>query len=276
MLSVTPTFGEFTVPVDAELVDAYGLELEWVVGAAVLGQQLLELADDLGQLIARHHRAGPAVADARGALQRHVGVAADIERHRLGRRRAHLQLVEVVELAVELDHAAGKHELDHLDHLVDALAPLRVWDAAPFEFLRRPADPDAEPEPVLGQVRHRPHLACQQQRVAGTELHHVRVEPQFRRHRAHRACDDQRIGPRGVLVPHPRTVGGVRDNPPTASPCRRSNPAARSSRTRLPLRSWRVPMSWSTGLIATLTVYCMRVTACPPACRTDHPHRVVL
>ena len=118
--------GEFAVPVDAELVDAYGLELEWVVGAAVLGQQLLELADDLGQLIARQHRAGPAVADARGALQRHLGVAADIERHRLGRRRAHLQLVEVVELAVELDHAAGEDELDHLDHLVDALAALGV------------------------------------------------------------------------------------------------------------------------------------------------------
>ena len=37
------------MPVDTELVDADGLELERVVGAAVFGQQLLELADDLGE-----------------------------------------------------------------------------------------------------------------------------------------------------------------------------------------------------------------------------------
>ena len=111
--------GEFAVPVDAELVDADGLELERLVRAAVFGPQRVELADRLGQLLARHHRAGPAVADAGGPPQRHIGVAADVERHRLRRRGAHLQLVEVEELAVELDHAAAEDQLDHLDHLVD-------------------------------------------------------------------------------------------------------------------------------------------------------------
>ena len=42
--------GELAVAVDAELVDADRLVFERVVGAAVLGEQLLELADDLGQL----------------------------------------------------------------------------------------------------------------------------------------------------------------------------------------------------------------------------------
>jgi hypothetical protein len=111
---------------------------------------------------------------------------------------------------VEFDHAAGEDELDHLDHLVDALAALGVRLAAPLEFLRRPADPDAEPEAVVGEVGHRPDLAGQQQRIAGAELHHVGVEPQRRRHRAHRTRGDQRVHPWGVFVPHPRTVRGIR------------------------------------------------------------------
>ena len=196
--------------VDAELVDADGLVLERVVGAAVFGQQLLERPDGLGQLVARHHGAGPAVADPGGAPQRHIRVTADVERHRFGRGRAHLQPVEIVELAVELHHPPGQHQLDDLDHLVDALATLGVGHPAPLEFLRRPADPDTEAEPVAGQVGHRADLTRQQQRIARAQLHHVGVEADLRRHGAHRAGEDERIDPRGVLVPHPGTVRGVR------------------------------------------------------------------
>ncbi len=129
---------------------------------AIFGAQCVELADRLGQLLARHHRAGPAVTDTGGAPERHIGVAADVERHRLRRRRAHLQLVEVVELAVELDHATAEDQLDHLDHLVDTGSTPGVGDSAPLEFLWSPADSDAECKPVIGQIRHRTDLTGQQ------------------------------------------------------------------------------------------------------------------
>ena len=119
------------------------------------------------------------------------------------------------------------------------LPRLAIRHAAPLEFLRRPADPDAEAEPVVGQVGHRADLARQQQRVAGAQLHHVGVEPQRRRHRAHRARGDQRIDPLRCRRSTSANRRGCTDSPSTASPCRRSSPAARSSRTRVPLRSWR-------------------------------------
>src|SRR6202011_2111304 len=103
------------------------------VPAAVLPEVLVQHTDRVGQLITGHHRAGPAVTDAGGALQRDLGVPADVERHRLAGRRAHLQPVEVVELAVEFDHAAAEHQLDDLDHLVDACAAALIGNAAPLE-----------------------------------------------------------------------------------------------------------------------------------------------
>ena len=171
---------------------------------------LVQHPDRLGQLITGHHGAGPAIADAGGARQRNLGVPADVERHRLAGCRAHLQPVEVVELAVEFDHPAAEHQLDDLDHLVDACAAALVGNATPLEFFRGPADPDAEAEPVVGQVGHRADLTRQQQRIARAELHHVGVEAQLRRDRAHRRRGDQRVGPRRVLVPHSRPVGRIR------------------------------------------------------------------
>ena len=109
-----------------------------------------------------HHRACPAVTHANGALECHLRVAADVERHRLAWRRTHLQLLEVVELAVEVDHSACEDELDHLDHLVHPLAALSVRLATPLEFLRCPTDSDAEAEPVIRQVRDGAHLARHQ------------------------------------------------------------------------------------------------------------------
>jgi len=67
------------------------------------------------------------------------------------------------------------NELDHVDHLVDPLAALGVGRPAPFEFLRCPADPDTESEPVAGEVGHRTDLPGEQQRVARTEFQHVGV-----------------------------------------------------------------------------------------------------
>jgi hypothetical protein len=128
----------------------------------VFGTQRVEFGDRLRELVAGHHRARPAVADPRRALESDVGVAADVERHRPAGRRAHLKPVEIVELAVELDHTAGEDELDDLDHLVDAPATLGVGHSAPLEFLRRPAYSDPESEPVPGQVRDRADLAGQQ------------------------------------------------------------------------------------------------------------------
>ena len=75
--------GEFSVPLDTELVDTDGLVFERLVGTAVFGAQYFELADCVCQLVTSHHRAGPAVADARGPLECYVGVAADVEGHRL-------------------------------------------------------------------------------------------------------------------------------------------------------------------------------------------------
>ena len=196
--------------VHAELVDADRLVFERRIRTVAFGEQGLDLADGLAKLLTGHHGAGPPVAHPRGTLECDIGVTADVERYRLGRGRAHLQFVEIVEITVEFDHPAVQNELDDLDHLVDALAPARVRHPAPLEFLWCPADSHTEAEPVVGQVGHRADLACQQQRVAGAQFHHVGVEKQLRGHRAHRADGDQWIDPRRVLVPHPRPVGGVR------------------------------------------------------------------
>jgi hypothetical protein len=136
-------------------------------------------------------------------------VAADVERHRLRRCRTHLQPVEIVELAVVFDHAAAEHQLDDIDHLVDALAALCVRHPAPLEFFGRPTDPDTEAEPVVGEVRHRSNLAGQQQRVARPQLHDVGVEAQLRGHRAQCTREDQRINPGRVLIEHSLAVSGV-------------------------------------------------------------------
>ena len=146
--------------------------------------------------------------------------------------------------------------------------------AAPLEFLRRPADSDTEAEAVVGQVGHRPHLARQQQRVAG-----ARASSRWCRTAAstspHPSRPRRSAGPPTAVfcVPHPRAVGGVRVVGRLLLHVEHASPAARSSRTRAPLRSWRSRRSWSIRLIATLQVYCIFAHGLSAP---THPHRVVL
>src|SRR5690606_13976498 len=160
--------GLFAVSVETEPVDAHGLELEGLVGAAVLGAQRVQPRDRLAQVVELHHRRRPAVADARGPAQRGFAVAADVERHVPRRCRTHAQLVEVEELTVVLDHPAAEDQPENVDRLVDTPAPSAVRHAAPLELLRRPADPESETEPVAREVRDGPHLAGQQHGIART------------------------------------------------------------------------------------------------------------
>src|SRR5699024_7521115 len=127
--------------------------------------------------------------------QRRPTVAADVERHGLGRGRAHLQLAEVEELAVVLDHAARADAPQDLDRLVDALAAAGVRHPAPLELLRQPADAETEAEPIPGQRGDRADLAGQQHRMTRAELEYGSVEADTPGGRGHRRCGDQRVGP---------------------------------------------------------------------------------
>ena len=131
-----------------------------------------------------------------GPLERGVAGAADVHRDRRGDRRVHLELGEVVEVAVVLDHLAGPHLAQHVELLVGPLAPLAERLLHEVELLLAPAHADAEGHPVardggggadrLGHVEH----------VAHREHVHVGEEVEPLGGRGHRADRHPRVGPR--------------------------------------------------------------------------------
>ena len=105
----------------------------------------------LGDPLRRHLRRDPPVADATGALERDVGVAADQDRDRsLHRAGFGVHGGQVVVLAVELDEVAlGAPQRPHQrDVLLAAGAPAVPRHAHGLGFLAQPADPDAVDDPT--------------------------------------------------------------------------------------------------------------------------------
>src|SRR5262249_62243265 len=95
--------------------------------AAGLAARRLEARDRRNELGLGLVRRDPAVGEPRRAVQARRAVAADVDRDRTPRRRAHLEAIEVVVAPVVLDHAGAREELaQHLDHLVAARAAVGV------------------------------------------------------------------------------------------------------------------------------------------------------
>ena len=121
------------------------------------------------------------------ATQRHVGVAADEDRDRLGGRRGHLRLRDVVELAVEFEVLAGCQALDDRDAFVHPLAASGERHVHQFVVLGPRAGADAESESVVEQRRQRAGLLGDQRGRTDRQLEDEHVELQRRRRRAQRA-----------------------------------------------------------------------------------------
>ena len=151
----------------------------------------------------------PAVV-AGGAPQRGVGVAADEDGHRLGRRGRHLGLREVVELAVVLEVVAGRETPDDVDALVHPLAALGERDAHDLVVLRPRAGADAEGEPVVEHRGQRAGLLGHQGGRADRQLEHEDVEVQLRGHRGQRPDQRERLDERLAVEEFAVAVRGVR------------------------------------------------------------------
>ena len=91
-------------------------------------------------------------------------------------RRADLAALEVDELAVVLEPAAGHEAAQHVDHLVHALAAPLPRHVHRGEVLGPRADADAEPQPVVAQHRDARGLLGDEHDGPDRELQHERRE----------------------------------------------------------------------------------------------------
>ena len=178
-----------------EVVGVVGddVHLEVVAGVALLLADLGEPGEQPVELLAVAAGVHPAVALEDGAAQGVVDVAADEQRDLLGRRRALLELVDLVELAVVPEELAGREAAQDVHALVHPLAALGPVDAEVGEVLGPRRDADAEAEPVVGEEGERRRLLGDQHRRPHRQLEHERREPQRRRHREQVGAEHHRL-----------------------------------------------------------------------------------
>ena len=176
-------------------VDDRRLDLERPIRGAVLAAVGLQALDVAPQLVERIVGAQPAVADPGRPAQRHLGLSTDEDRHRLGRRRGHLQLVEVVELAVVLDHAAPPQGAQHLDLLLHPGTAPGEGLFELVELLSHPSGADAEEHPVARQVGGSADRLRHDEGVAGGQHVDVGGEPHALGDRRQGTGHDPDVGP---------------------------------------------------------------------------------
>ncbi len=125
---------------------AHRADEEQRVGVATVPcRAVAHLGPVLGERRGRHRRGDPAVPDARGALERDVGVATHEDRDRpLHRAGFGIHRRDVVELAVELDEVAlgAPQRAQHLDVLLGATAAPVPRHVHRLGFLTQPSDAD--------------------------------------------------------------------------------------------------------------------------------------
>ena len=105
--SVTPLIGQFQGAVETEAIGADGLNFERGLRAPVLDPQDADPRDESLQISERDCSRGPTVTHSRCTAQSGRGMSSDVDGDGIDRRRAHLQPVEVEELAVMFDHTAA-------------------------------------------------------------------------------------------------------------------------------------------------------------------------
>ena len=163
-----------------------------------------------GELAGVATRMDPAVASLRGAAQRGRGVAADEDRDRSCRDRRDLAAVELPQLAVVFEPAAGREAAHDVDRLVHTRAALLPRQAHRREVLGPRADADTETQPVVAEHRDARRLLRDQHRRADRELHDERREAQPARLRGEERDERERLDDRLVLEERAVAVGGVR------------------------------------------------------------------
>ncbi len=180
-------------------------DLERLVVPAVLAAQRRQLLDEGHPDVPFVRRAHPAVADARRAPERGVGLTAAQDRHRGGGMRFDHQFGHLVVLAAPGHPAATPQRAQRRDHLVEPLAAVTEILAQQLVFLAHPADADRQRDPTPRHHRGRRHLLGHlQQRARGCHVHRV-GEPQPARHGRHRTDQNPRVRPARVGGP-PRTA----------------------------------------------------------------------
>ena len=151
----------------------------------------------------------PAVI-AGGAAERGVGVSADQNRDRLGGRRRHLGLGDVVELAVKLEVLTGGESADDFDALVHALAAFGEGHTHQLVVLRPRAGAHTESDSIADQRDQRTGLFGDQGRRADRQFEDEEVEVQRRGDRAERGGDHEGLDEGFAIEELTVAVGGIR------------------------------------------------------------------
>lgn len=111
----------------------------------------------------------------------------------MGGRRQHPEIVEAREAAVERGRVVPPHHPPQVEHLVEAVAPVREVVAEGGVLPRGPPDADADGQPTGRQLVEAGELVGQLQRVVLGRHEHARAEPDGRRHRRRPREGDHRV-----------------------------------------------------------------------------------
>ena len=172
------------------------------VSARKLGQQRIELFRAAATAV------HPAVI-AGGPAQRDIGVPADQDRDRLGGRRRHLGLGDVVELAVVFEVLAGGQAADDVDALVHPLTALGERHPHQVVVLRPRAGADTEAQPVAEHRGQRAGLLGHQGGRPDRQFEDEEVEFQFRGDGRQRRCQHEGLNHVLTVQELPVPVGRV-------------------------------------------------------------------
>jgi hypothetical protein len=105
---------------------------------------------------------------------------------------AHLDLGDVVVLALPVEIFASHQALDDLDHFIHALAAGFPILATGLEVFDPGAEPNAQNDSLIGQCSERAHLLRRENRVANRKLQDAEGEFDVRRHDGH--CGEELEG----------------------------------------------------------------------------------